>query len=214
MTLDKRTLKKLRDGDIETVSSLLAGVDASAVAECFADLLDGLANPNPLLGGFIYACWDGRTHAADRRAKGRKIPVSIRDVPTSPQDRRSYILASFDAVPAAIVPRLLAWGFSVASPESLYRAAKRARAAGPTPKPTPEHVLPNERAAISDAARKLGATSPTDTIRALTRLQAAAEQAISDAIAGARSAGLTWREIGDGLGLTPEAARKRSFRRR
>lgn len=55
--------------------------------------------------------------------------------------------------------------------------------------------------------------SPADALRLAALLSSRIERALVLAVRQARVSGLTWRQIGDLLGVTPQAAHKRFFRR-
>lgn len=55
---------------------------------------------------------------------------------------------------------------------------------------------------------RVGEGDPVDLTRML-EIQAELEAAIGVAVVGLRSAGYTWREVGEGLGVTREAAWQR-----
>lgn len=60
---------------------------------------------------------------------------------------------------------------------------------------------------LTDALDEGG--SPVDAVRIAGLLAARTDRALSLAVRQARAAGLTWRQIGDLLGVTPQAAHKR-----
>src|SRR5437870_5024613 len=100
--------RRLAAGDAALVEDLIAGAGTDVLAEVFADLVDGSASSARLVAQFVSACWEGgASDASPRRAKGRKTPGAVVDVPTDPTRRRLYLLASFDAVSGRSLTGLL-----------------------------------------------------------------------------------------------------------
>ena len=58
---------------------------------------------------------------------------------------------------------------------------------------------------ITAAGRRLGGYDP-DQLRRLRDLHRKVDGALVDAVAGQRACGVTWRAIGEGLGVSKEAA--------
>lgn len=69
--------------------------------------------------------------------------------------------------------------------------------------PTPEYVASVGRM-IRAAGRRVG-QEDADDLAILATLRAEVEEAIVEAIAGQRSAGVRWASIGEALGVTKEA---------
>ena len=57
---------------------------------------------------------------------------------------------------------------------------------------------------ITAAGKRLGGYDP-DQLARLRNLNRVLDRALVDAVAGQRAAGVTWRAIGEGLGVTKEA---------
>ncbi|HEY6315125.1 MAG TPA: DUF3887 domain-containing protein [Streptosporangiaceae bacterium] len=62
---------------------------------------------------------------------------------------------------------------------------------------------------LADALARIGSGPPLDVLAAARDLAAAAGEALQQAVDGARAAGHSWREIGDVLGTTRQAAFQR-----
>jgi hypothetical protein len=62
---------------------------------------------------------------------------------------------------------------------------------------------------LADALARIGSGPPLDVLAAARDLVAAAGEALQQAVDGARAAGHSWREIGDVLGTTRQAAFQR-----
>jgi Protein of unknown function (DUF3887) len=62
---------------------------------------------------------------------------------------------------------------------------------------------------LADALARIGGGPPLDVLAAARDLAAAAGEALQQAVDGARAAGHSWREIGDVLGTTRQAAFQR-----
>jgi hypothetical protein len=65
---------------------------------------------------------------------------------------------------------------------------------------------------IADALTAVGGNDPVEGLRAAKVLRRIAERLESENVARARTAGWTWEEIGDALGVSRQAAHKKHGR--
>jgi hypothetical protein len=201
-------LKGLEAGNAEEVDRLLASVDDAVIAEAFADLVEGNARPDAVVASFVAACWEeGRAHAADRRAQGKRTPASPSDVPREPSARRRYLALSVDAVPGKRLVDLFIRAAVTADREARERAAGRIVAEAPFGR-GPEVTGPESELA-DQWLRGLGALRPLDRLRLAGKLVTTLTAEIERTAVEARAKGATWREIGAAQGIGPDAARKR-----
>lgn len=61
---------------------------------------------------------------------------------------------------------------------------------------------------IRAAGRRVGTADP-DQLAALARLRRTLDEALADAVAGQRAAGIQWQSMGDALGVTKQAVIQR-----
>jgi hypothetical protein len=204
----RRALRGLERGDAEEIDRLLSGADVTVLAEAFADLLDGNARPKPLVANFVAACWEeGRPHAADRRARGKRTPAAPADVPEEPSARRRYLTLSLDAVSRPRLVQLFVAAAAGADGKARERATSRlvTDAAGRGR----QEVTGPERDLVDRWIRELGASRPLDRLRLAAKLMTTLKADIDRTAVDARAEGATWREIGEALAIGPDTARKR-----